>query len=60
MIATTNAVSPFALTTHTNTMKPNVHYNNAKYEGIMCQPIKPTYDGSHDMLIPFLNCLDLR
>lgn len=41
-------------------IKTTDHYNNAKYEDIICRPIKPTYDGSPDTLIPFLNRLDIR
>jgi hypothetical protein len=40
--------------------KPNDHYNNAKYEDIICRPIKPAYDGTADQLVPFLNRLDIR
>lgn len=36
------------------------YYNNAKYEEIICRPIKPLYDGSPDQLVPFLNRLDIR
>jgi hypothetical protein len=38
----------------------NDHYNNAKYEDIICRPITPTYDVAPDTLIPFLNRLDIR
>jgi hypothetical protein len=36
------------------------HYNNAKCKDIICCPINPTYDGSPDTLISFLNCLDIQ
>jgi hypothetical protein len=36
------------------------YYNIAKYEDIVCKGIKPSYDGSPDNLIPFLNRLDIR
>lgn len=36
------------------------HYNNAKYEDIICRLIKLTYDGTPDLLVPFLNRLELR
>jgi len=36
------------------------HYNKAKYEDIICRPLKPPYDGMPDQLVPFLNRLGLR
>jgi hypothetical protein len=36
------------------------YYNNARYEDIICKPVKPAYDGSADQLVPFLNRLDIR
>jgi hypothetical protein len=36
------------------------YYNNAKYEDIICRPIKPLYDGSPEQLVPFLNRLVIR
>jgi hypothetical protein len=36
------------------------YFNNAKYEDIICRPIKPQYDGAPDTLVRFLNRLDLR
>jgi hypothetical protein len=33
---------------------------NAKYEEILCKPIKPPYDGSEDSLVPFLTKVDLH
>lgn len=36
------------------------YYNNAKYEDIVCKPIKPLYDGILEHLVTFLNWLDLR
>jgi hypothetical protein len=36
------------------------YYNNARYEDIICKPIKPVYDGTADQLVPFLNRLDIR
>jgi hypothetical protein len=41
-------------------IKTTDHYNNARYEDIICRPIKPMYDGSPDHLVPFLNRLDIR
>lgn len=35
------------------------YYNNAKYEDLVCKPIKPLYDGSPEHLVPFLNRLDI-
>jgi hypothetical protein len=40
-------------------MKPNDHFNNAKHEDLVCEPIKPIYDGSPDSLIHILHCLNL-
>ncbi len=34
-----------------STTHQNDHYNNAKYEDIICCPMKPLYDGSTDDLI---------
>jgi hypothetical protein len=34
------------------------YYNNARYEDIICKPVKPAYDGSADQLVPFLNRLN--
>jgi hypothetical protein len=36
------------------------YFNNAKFEDIICRPIKPLYDGIADNLVPFLNRLDIR
>jgi hypothetical protein len=36
----------------------NPDYAFAKYEEIITKPIKPTYDGSSDNLVPFLNRLE--
>ncbi len=36
------------------------YYNNAKFEDLATRPLKPTYDGSPDQLVPFLNRLDIR
>jgi len=36
------------------------YFNNAKYEDIVCRPLKPLYDGTPDSLVPFLNRLDIR
>jgi len=36
------------------------YFNNAKYEDIVCKPLKPLYDGTLDNLVPFLNRLDIR
>jgi hypothetical protein len=36
------------------------YYSNARYEDIICKPIKPAYDGNADQLVPFLNRLDIR
>jgi hypothetical protein len=47
-------------TTHqTSTTKTSEYYNNAKYEDIICEPLKPAHDGSADNLIPFLNHLEI-
>ncbi len=45
---------------HHSHPKPSDHYNNVKYEDIICHPIKPTYDGSLGTLIAFLCCLDIH
>jgi hypothetical protein len=34
--------------------------NFAKYKDVVCCPLKQLYDGSPDLLIPFLNWLDIR
>jgi hypothetical protein len=39
--------------------RPINHCNNSKYEDIVCHAIKAMYDGSPDILIPFLDSLDL-
>jgi hypothetical protein len=39
--------------------KPPEYYNNAKYEDIISKPMKPSYNGSSDQLILFLNHLDI-
>lgn len=39
---------------------PLVYYSNAKYEEISCKPIKLSYDGTEENLIPFLTHLDIR
>lgn len=44
----------------TQSTKPSDHYNNAKYEDIICHPIKPFYDGMPEALIAFLNHLDIH
>jgi hypothetical protein len=36
------------------------YYNNVKFEEITCKPLKPSYDGSEEGLIPFLTRLDVR
>lgn len=36
------------------------YYNNAKYEDIIYKPLRPTFDGSPNGLILFLNWLDIR
>jgi hypothetical protein len=36
------------------------YYNNAKFEDIICCPIKPLCDGSPEKLVPFLNHLDIK
>jgi hypothetical protein len=36
------------------------YHSMAKYEEIITKPLRPTYDGSSDGLIPFLNRLDIR
>jgi len=36
------------------------YFNNAKYEDIVCRPLKTLYDGTPDSLVPFLNRLDIR
>ena len=36
------------------------YYNNAKYEDLICRLIKPSYDGTAEKLVPFLNRLDIR
>jgi len=40
--------------------RPTDYYNNAKYEDIICHPMKPLYDVSINDLVPFLNCLDIQ
>jgi hypothetical protein len=63
MIDTTfnNATMPNS-TTHRSpaTVILPEYYNNAKYEDLVCKPIKPLYDGSPEHLVPFLNRLDIR
>jgi len=36
------------------------YFGNAKYEDIVCKPLKPFYDGTPDNLVSFLNRLDIR
>jgi len=36
------------------------YVTNAKYEEICCKPIKPTYEGTEEDLMPFLLHLDIR
>jgi hypothetical protein len=43
-----------------NNAKAPEYYISAKYEDIICKPLRPTYDGSAEQLIPFLNRLDIR
>jgi len=45
---------------NTTTNATPAYYTNTKYEEISCKPIKPSYHGTPDALIPFLNKLDLR
>jgi hypothetical protein len=47
-------------TNFTAPTKTTDYYNNACYEDIICKPLKPTYDGTADQLVPFLNRLDIR
>ncbi len=42
-----------------NSTKNPEYYNNVKYEDIISKPLKPSYDGSAEHLIPFLNRLDI-
>jgi hypothetical protein len=47
-------------TTPSSSSNPD-YFSNPKYEEIICQPIKPLYDGMPDNLIPFfLNRLDIH
>jgi hypothetical protein len=58
--ALVNSSSSSMPTTQRHTQALSEYYNNAKYEEIICKPIKPIYDGSAEQLVPFLNCLDIR
>ncbi len=42
-----------------NYTKNPEYYNNAKYEDIISKPLKPSYDGLPELLIPFINWLDI-
>jgi hypothetical protein len=50
----TNTITPPS----TNTLSE--YFTNAKFEDIICRPIKPLYNGTADNLVPFLNRLDIR
>jgi hypothetical protein len=58
----TNALpgtSSHVLNPHHHIKMPK-YYNNAKYKDIICKPIKPSYNGSSEQLLPFLNRLNIR
>jgi hypothetical protein len=52
--------TPSSITASSSTLRLPDYHSLAKYEEIISRPIKPSYDGSSDGLIPFLNRLDIR